>query len=151
METGIFLTELLRLFGRDIRKVIEEINAYPNQDSLWKEASGISNPGGNLALHLAGNLQHFIGATLGNTGYIRHREAEFSTRGLEREKVIRQLEAALTAVEQTLPRLTEADLNREFPFELAGQKHSTSWFLMHLLTHLNYHLGQINYHRRLVA
>ncbi len=69
------LNELLsEFFERDIIKLKEEIVLYKDETNLWKVENKISNSAGNLCLHLIGNLNHFIGATVGNTGYVRQRE-----------------------------------------------------------------------------
>ena len=71
------LQTLSSFFRKDLSKLIGEIDLYKNETDLWKIKDGISNSGGNLTLHLIGNLNHFIGATLGNTGYVRERDKEF--------------------------------------------------------------------------
>jgi hypothetical protein len=53
-------------------------------------------------------------------------------------------------VRKVLPALTDADLAAPFP-EHVGQTVQTADFLMHLATHLAYHLGQVDYHRRVVT
>ncbi len=136
---------------RDLRAVAREVSLYPSDDALWATMPGLANSGGTLALHLAGNLQHFVGGVLGGSGYVRDREAEFATRGRARSEVVAELERAQRAVERTFDALSEARLGDEFPVELAGRRIVTSRVLLHLATHLTYHLGQIDYHRRLVA
>lgn len=144
-------TVLAGLMTRELVSVRKEIEAYEDEADLWRAAPGIVNPGGTLALHLAGNLQHFIGAVLGGTGYRRDRDAEFAARNLPRAEVIRQIDAAIAAVEATLPRLTTDDLGREYPLAVGTVRVETGEFLVHLQSHLAYHLGQLDYHRRLVS
>src|SRR5688572_15421235 len=133
----------LELFERDIKKVTEEISLYKNEADLWALSGGIKNSAGTLALHLTGNLKHFIGAVLGNSGYVRERDKEFAERNVPREKLIRGLEEALAALKNTLPGLSDADLQKDFPIEFMG-KRKTLQVLIVLISHLNYHLGQIN-------
>ncbi|CAN5266046.1 hypothetical protein BH09BAC1_BH09BAC1_22440 [soil metagenome] len=142
---------LTELFARDLGKLEQEISLYPTDESLWLTAEGISNSGGNLALHLCGNLNHFIGAQLGHTGYVRQREKEFTTKGISRTQVIEDVKATAHAVVKTLEQISEEELAKVFPLEVFGKPIQTGFFLTHLTAHLNYHLGQINYHRRLVA
>lgn len=142
--------ELLELYKRDIEKLINEFKQYPTDEAMWKVSSGITNSAGNLGLHLIGSLNHFIGATLGNTGYVRNRDAEFSEKKKTRAEIIDELNAAVKVVEQTFSNLSEEDLNKPFPFEFAG-KQSCRFYLMLFLGHLNYHLGQVSYHRRILA
>ncbi|HRI26125.1 MAG TPA: DUF1572 family protein [Ferruginibacter sp.] len=141
---------LMQLFERDLQKLAAEINLYRDEDKIWLVKEGISNSAGNLCLHLLGNLNHFIGATLGHTGYVRHRDDEFSLKNIPRQDLNTNLENCKLIVKETLSGLTDADLQKEFPLELFGRKDSTEFILVHLATHLSYHLGQINYHRRLL-
>jgi uncharacterized damage-inducible protein DinB len=146
------LTEtLIEIFDRDLNKLIEEIKLYKEESNLWMVKDGISNSAGNLSLHLVGNLNHFIGATLGNTGYIRHRDDEFALKDIPREDIITAVENTIGIVTHTLLQLTADDLAKDFPLPLNGRTLSTMHMLVHLLAHLSYHLGQINYHRRLTS
>jgi uncharacterized damage-inducible protein DinB len=118
---------------------------------VWREAPGIGNPGGTLVLHLVGNLRHFVGATLGGTGYVRDRDAEFSTRGTPRAELLRLVDATLHDVGSTLQKLDDGILSRPYPVPALGREDSTGFFLVHLTQHLTYHLGQVNYHRRILS
>ena len=141
---------LIELFERDLQKLKTEIDLYKDEDNLWVVKEGISNSAGNLCLHLIGNLNHFIGATLGNTGYIRHRDDEFSLKNIPRQDLITNLDNCILVIHETLQKLTAADLEKDFPLEKHGTIVDTGNMLIHLYGHLSYHLGQINYHRRLL-
>ena len=140
---------LLELYERDLTKLKEEIELYADEADLWKVGGDIINPAGNLCLHLIGNLNHFIGATLGSSGYVRNRDAEFSSKNIVRADLIGEIENTITIVKATLNKLSDEDFGKDFPIEMFGKTFKTDFMLLHLLTHLNYHLGQINYHRRL--
>lgn len=145
-------TETIRhVLARDLRAVAREVDAFPDDDALWRSAPGVTNSAGTLALHLAGNLEHFVGAVLGRTGYVRDREAEFSTRDLTRAEVRGRIEAAAKSVEATLAQLESAQWDAEYPVPVGGRSIGTGVFLVHLATHLAYHLGQVDYHRRMVV
>lgn len=137
----------LEIFERDLNKLKEEISLYKSENDLWKIENQISNSAGTLTLHLIGNLNHFIGAQLGNTGYIRHREKEFSERNVSREKMLKELDVLLPIVKNALSKLSDTDLQKDFPIEFLG-KRKTIQVLIILIAHLGYHLGQVNYHRR---
>ena len=141
---------LMELFERDIQKLKTEINLYKDEDNLWIIKEGISNSAGNLCLHLLGNLNHFIGATLGNSGYVRHREDEFSLKNIPRQDLVMNIENCILILNNAFSKLTEEELEKDFPLEMHGTIVSTTHMLLHLLGHLNYHLVQINYHRRLL-
>lgn len=141
---------LIELFKRDLNKLIEEINDYKDESNLWKLDGAVTNSTGNLCLHLIGNLNHFIGAILGDTGYIRQRELEFSLKYIPRKELIRHIEETINALESTLKSLSVEDLQKEYSLHVFKKAMTTEYFLVHLSTHLAYHLGQINYHRRLL-
>lgn len=146
------LTEpLLTIMNRDLDKLAEELKQYPDENSLWVISGSIKNSGGNLCLHLCGNLQHFIGTVLGKTGYVRNRDAEFSSRNIAKESLLAMIAETKKAITSTLPGLTDTQLQSLYPQEVLGKPMTTLYFLIHLSAHLGYHLGQVNYHRRLVA
>ena len=144
------LLSIAELLSRDLAKLKEEIGLYQSSDALWIVDGEIKNSAGNLCLHLCGNLQHFIGAILGKTSYIRNREAEFSTKNMAKDSLLNEIEATIRSVEQTLATLSDGALEIQYPQDVLGKPMTTGYFLIHLQGHLNYHLGQINYHRRLL-
>jgi len=136
---------------RELAAVRRSIEAYPDDESLWALPAGLPNAAGTLALHLAGNLQHYVGKVLGGSGYVRDRPAEFSRRGVPRAELLAQIDAASAAVARTLPTVSPASLAQPYPEPIGGEVLSTETFLVHLAAHLAYHLGQIDYHRRVVT
>lgn len=126
-----------------------EISQYPSDNALWVTSGSTSNSAGNLCLHLIGNLNHFVGAVLGKTGYVRNREAEFNDKDMSREWLMKRIEETYAMMEKVLGSLTEKDLESEFPSEIAG-KANTGFYLLFFYGHFQYHLGQINYHRRML-
>lgn len=139
----------LSWYLRELNKLKEEISLYKNEANLWMIKGEVKNPPGTLAVHLIGNLKHFIGAQLGNTGYIRNRDKEFSDRNVPRETILKEIDEVIEIVQKVLPTISDEKFNSEFPLEFLGQKRSVGEILFILYGHLNYHLGQINYHRRL--
>ncbi len=141
---------LSTFFERDLDKVITEISLFENENDIWKIKEGILNSAGNLTLHIIGNLNHFIGTTLGNTGYVRNRDEEFSLKDIPRETLIADTNDLKETVKNTLSKLSSADLQNDFPIKIRDEVFSTQNMLVFLLAHLNYHLGQINYLRRML-
>lgn len=139
--------EFLQYFLANLDQLKTEIEAYPDDASLWRTAEGISNSGGTLCRHLTGNLNHYIGHALGNTGYVRDRPLEFSIRGLPKAQLVEDIERAKAVLSQILP---SVNLDADYPPEMWGMEMSVRSSLLKLLAHLAYHLGQVNYHRRLV-
>ncbi len=146
----MLLKTLQYLFKRDLEKLKGEMTAYQQEENIWKVDKNITNSAGNLCLHLVGNLNTYLGTHLGNTGYIRQRDLEFSLKNVPRITLIKQVEDTMVMIHNTLNQLTEADLEKEYPIIVFKNKMETGLFLTHLTTHLTYHLGQINYHRRLL-
>lgn len=140
--------DLLVLFRRDLHCFAREVALFPDDASLWRTVPGITNSAGNLALHVAGNLRHFVGAVLGGTGYVRQRESEFTQREGTRAEVMAKLESAAREVEAGLQALTEDTLASPFPVALGGRRPATGRLLLHLAAHLAFHLGQAGYLRR---
>lgn len=142
---------LKKLFERDLEKLEQEVKAYSDSINLWRPLPGTLNPAGNLCLHICGNLRHFIGAVLGTSGYIRERSTEFTQNGLPPEDLVLLIRNTGNEIMPVLSELTNEKLNEPYPLLVFGKPMSTGYFLMHLYGHFNYHLGQINYHRRFVA
>ncbi|MBB5395165.1 DinB family protein [Mucilaginibacter sp. AK015] len=145
------LTEILtKLYRRDLLKLRQELNAYRTEANIWRTEGQIANSAGNLTLHLIGNLNHYIGAVLGKSGYVRDRPAEFALKDIPRDQLVHRIDETIAVIEKTMGSLTNDDLTAEFPEAIAEGRVSTGYFLVHLATHLGYHLGQVNYHRRLL-
>ena len=139
------------ILERDLSTLRREIEAYPDERDLWREVPGLPNVAGTLALHLAGNIQHFFGAQLGGTGYRRDRPAEFARRNVSRAELLAEVEGARRAIRAALDKLPESRLSADFPEPIAGSTFETGEYLFHLATHFAYHLGQLDYHRRMVT
>lgn len=137
-------------FENDLTKLATEISLFKDDASVWKTKEGITNSAGNLALHLVGNLNHFIGTTLGHSGYVRKRDEEFSLKDIPREKLISDINDLKETIKNTLPKLSAEDLQKDFSLKIREEVYSTQNLLIYLLAHLNYHLGQINYLRRML-
>ena len=144
-------TCIAAVLSRDLRALRREIEAYGVERDLWRVEPGIGNSAGTLALHLAGNIQFFAGTVLGATGYVRDRAAEFAQRDVPRMELLREIDAALAAVERGVARLPDAALSQPYPQPPGGFAVTTGDFLLHLVSHLTYHLGQVDYHRRLLT
>lgn len=142
------IADLRRLMARELATLRREVEAYPDDACLWAAVPGLSNAGGTLALHLCGNLRHFIGAGLGQSGYVRDRETEFSTRGISRAEVVAEIDRAAADVDAALQDLDPARLREPFPLAVGGGHPQARLFLLHLLAHLAFHLGQLDGHRR---
>lgn len=144
------LKSLQSLFDRDFDRLKKEIEAYEDESMLWLLDGEIANSAGNLVLHLCGNLQHFFGAVILDNGYVRDRESEFGSKHIPKVELLLEVEKSRMAVQQAIGILTEEQLQEPYPLEVFGSEMTYAFFLIHLNGHLNYHLGQMNYHRRLV-
>lgn len=126
------------------------MNSYQDEKAVWSTLEGIPNSSGNLTLHLLGNLNYFIGATLGGTGYVRHRDDEFLLKDILKNTLTEDINKTIIVIKNTLSALPDNDLEKDFPVAINNKIYSTSFVLMFLLSHLSYHLGQVNYLRRLI-
>jgi uncharacterized damage-inducible protein DinB len=139
------------LINRELSSLIDELELFPDDKIIWEVLPGITNSAGNLALHLCGNLNHFIGAVLGNTGYIRDRESEFSRTSGSKRELFEQIRETEKMISSILPTLSEDVLNEDYPQKVGDIKLSCRRFLLHLAIHLSHHLGQIGYLRRILT
>jgi len=143
--------EIREILLRELGTLRREVEAYGSDAEVWRTAPGIGNAGGTLVLHLCGNLRHFIGKQLGGTAYARDREAEFARRDVPRAELLAEIGRAEAEVGAALEALAETELERTYPQPLYDADHTTGWMLIHLVQHLTYHLGQVNYHRRILG
>jgi hypothetical protein len=141
---------LAGFYERDIRKMIDEINLFQNEENIWRTHGSVKNSSGNLALHIIGGLNYLIGTTLAKTGYARNRDLEFTRKDVPRKELVEQLEQLIPLINKTLNTLAPDQMEAEFPIFFDKPKTSTSYVLVQLLAHLNYHLGQVNYLRRVL-
>lgn len=146
-----FAEAIEKIFLRDLKKMAVELQAYPDEKSIWLLQGDIKNSAGNLCLHLCGNLQHFIGHGLGQLDYKRDRENEFGARNIPLKDLLAEIQLTEESVSISLKKLDASMLDKEYPFPVFDFPMTVQYFLIHLSAHLGYHLGQINYHRRLVA
>lgn len=143
--------ELAALVARDIERLIQELQAFPDTASVWKTAPGVTNAAGTLALHLEGNLREYIGRQLGQIAFTRDRALEFSTRGVDRDELVRRLGAVKQQIPPVIRGLSDAQMDAIYPEDVLKKPITTRQFLIHLEAHLNYHLGQIDYLRRVAT
>jgi uncharacterized damage-inducible protein DinB len=145
------LVALAAILDRDLATLRREVEAYPDERDLWRETPGVANVGGTLVLHLTGNLQHYFGARLAKTGFVRDRAAEFARRNVPRSELLREVDAARAAVKAASTSVSAAQLAADFPDTVGGSRVRTGDYLVHLAVHFAYHLGQLDYHRRVVT
>lgn len=146
----MIIQTLKLLFRRDLNRLRQEIDAYKDERKIWYIEKGIANSAGNLCLHLVGNLNTYIGAEFGKTGYVRHWELEFSLKDIPKAELLQKIDETIIVVDKALDNVSDEQLHQEYPMLVFDEMTSTEYLLVHLTTHLTYHLGQINYHRRLL-
>ncbi len=141
----------ITLFNRDLNRLYKEIEAYTDEATIWQKAEGVANPAGNLCLHLVGNLNEYIGRQIGETPYERNRPLEFSATGVSQKELLEMIQNTQKTLVTALQIMEDKHLLDKYPENVMGYDMSVLYFLVHLNGHLNYHLGQINYHRRLLS
>lgn len=137
-------------FSNNLGKLKQEIEAYRDEQKIWATEGSIANSAGNLCLHLVGSLNHFIGRELGGTGYTRNRDAEFSQKGVPRQELVKKIEETIVVVDNAMDSITASQLAQDYPLAMQDKKVTVEYVLLLMVTHVNYHLGQVNYHRRLL-
>jgi uncharacterized damage-inducible protein DinB len=146
----MLLETVKSLFNRDLNRLKKEIESYTSEEKIWIIDKQIANSSGNLCLHIAGNLNTYIGKELGGINYIRNRDQEFSLKYIPRTELVKKITGLMSIIDQVLSKLDESELSKEYPLFVLDTRTSTEYMLVHLATHLAYHLGQVNYHRRLL-
>jgi uncharacterized damage-inducible protein DinB len=144
------LQDLITILTRDLDKLGAELEAFTDEANIWKTTGRITNSAGNLSLHLCGNLNTYIGGMLGNSGYVRDRAAEFSRKDVPRSELLIELAQTKEMIAHTLNQLHPDILEQEYPEPVRGYPMTNGYFLVHLTAHLSYHLGQVNYLRRVL-
>ena len=146
----MMIESIKELYHRDLRRLKQEIELYKDDTTLWKTERSIKNSGGNLCLHIVGNLKTYIGNGLAQIGYVRQRDLEFSGKFVDREELYKRIDETIQIVDQGLSKLDDDRLTEDFPIIVWEKKTEMAFTIIHLHSHLNYHLGQINYHRRIL-
>lgn len=142
---------LLQIYERDLNGLKQELNLYSDEAKLWLVKDEITNSAGNLCLHLLGNLNHFLGAVLDKNGYVRERDLEFSQKNVSRQGLNQKIDETIKVIKTALNNLSNEDFAKDYPVQFQEKTVKTDFMLVHLATHFSYHLGQINYHRRLIS
>ena len=142
--------ELASLFRRDLAKLSKQIEVFPDSRALWQTVPGVLNAAGNLALHIEGNLREYVGRQLGNFPYRRNRELEFSAKGLSKDELSERLAQLGESIPAVIAELSEQRMEMEYPEVVLEVPMTTREFLIHLYGHLNWHLGQVDYLRRIL-
>ena len=146
----MLIDTLKTILSRDLLKLKAEIELYKDEKNIWLIDKGIANSAGNLCLHLIGNLNTYIGKEIGKTSYVRNRDLEFSLKDVARTELVKNIDATVIVIQNALSKMKEDELDKEYPLLVFDKKTSTEYFLVHLVAHFSYHLGQVNYHRRLL-
>jgi hypothetical protein len=154
MNARILGPAYAQILVRELERLVRQVEGYPDEADLWRTSGSVKNSAGTLALHLAGNLEHFVGTALGGTGYVRDREGEFGDRDVPRDEIVRRIRACQATMRDTLTDMDDATLLAAYPAQAPaslGDDVATATFLTHLIWHLGWHLGQIDYHRRMLV
>lgn len=138
-------------FSKYLAKLEEEISLFNNEADLWKLTGDLKNTPGNLALHLCGNLKHNIGAVMGSNGYVRNRDLEFSQTGITKADILSEIRSTAEMITPILEAQDVASLKLDFPEKSHGEDQTYYDALIRLALHFGYHVGQINYHRRILT
>ena len=144
------INAFIKIYDRDLDRLKKEIELFNDENNLWRITGNVKNAAGNLCLHLMGNLDTYIGKNMGHSGYVRDRDAEFNLKDLPKKNLVQQVAETKELVLSTLKNMTEDDLKQNHVEKIFDYEMTNEFFLLHLASHLSYHLGQINYIRRIL-
>ncbi len=128
-----------------------EISQYKNESDIWLLKGEIKNSPGTLTLHLCGNLNHNFGAVLGGNGYVRNRDKEFTDRNINKAELLKLINETEKTVIPVIESLTPEEMSEQFPEKFKDDEQTVYDAVIRLSFHFAYHVGQINYHRRLLT
>lgn len=135
--------EFSRYFEHMATRVERAVRSVP-ADSLWKKPFPFGNSVGHLVLHLTGNLNHYIGATIAGSGYVREREKEFtSPEHPPVEELLSRFHEAVAMVIRTLH--SQDGEGFKVPVEHNVPIHSRLGLFLVCAAHMNNHIGQMSY------
>ncbi|MBV6478672.1 MAG: hypothetical protein HGGPFJEG_01427 [Ignavibacteria bacterium] len=117
------------LFIRHLDDLHKEISSYKNEKDIWKLTGDISNTPGNLCLHICGNLNFFIGNLIGNNGYVRYRDREFSDKNVSRARLLNLINETKNSVADILDKLNDEDFHKIYPDDRFGEKSTFAYIL----------------------
>ncbi|MBZ5578998.1 MAG: DUF1572 domain-containing protein [Acidobacteriia bacterium] len=143
--------QIAALFRRDLTRLLQQVQSFSDEAALWKTVPGVANSVGNLVLHLEGNLREYIGRQLGGVSYHRQRDSEFAKTTLPAADLVRRVEAVQELIPRVISTLSREECEALFPEDILGAPGATQQVLISLHGHLNYHLGQIDYLRRVLT
>jgi hypothetical protein len=124
---------------------VERLARLLPEEELWTNPLGFGNSVGRIVVHLTGSLNHYIGAKVVGTGYVRDRPAEFSDPSRPTTDVLfREFRETMQMVVRTLRSQGEAGLTT--PVEDCGEpvRDRIGLFLV-CTAHISNHVGQIVY------
>lgn len=139
------------LITRELDDLVKELDLFADESQIWATVPGVTNSAGTITLHLCGNLRHCIGFKLGGIAYTRNREHEFAARGISRAELKAEIARTREGVVSGLAGLSESRLEEVCLFVPNGMRLPLGLFLMHLATHLSFHIGQAGYLRRILT
>lgn len=139
------LIEILEKMRDEVRSLSEPLS----EADFWKKPLDPGNSVGHLVLHLTGNLNHFVGAQLGGSGYVREREREFTeTQPPSKKDTLGKLDEAVATFRRVVEGLSAEQLAAPHPETRFGVVLKA---LTYLLTHFALHRGQMSYIVRLLS
>ncbi|HEV3165201.1 MAG TPA: DinB family protein [Isosphaeraceae bacterium] len=135
--------EFTRYFRHLASRVEKAVRSLP-REKLWKKPFAFGNSVGHLVLHLTGNLNHYVGAGMAHTGYVRNRSKEFTDpTQYPPEEVLKRFHQAIELVVGTLQSLDDDGLMGPAPDQTPIQ--TRFGLLMVCAAHVSNHLGQMSY------
>jgi uncharacterized damage-inducible protein DinB len=148
-DTTALLKHSLIAELEELRDAVRQLAEPLSEADVWRKPIDPGNSVGHLILHLTGNLNHFVGAQLGQTGYVREREREFTeSQPPSKAAALANLDAAVATFRRVVERLSAEQLAAPHPHAAFG---TVTKALVHLVAHFALHRGQMSYLTRLLS
>jgi uncharacterized damage-inducible protein DinB len=124
---------------------IRELAGPLSDAQFWQKPFSFGNSFGHLVLHLTGNLNYYIGAQIGDTGYVRDRPREFADSSLPpKAETLKRLDEAVAMVLSTIRAQSTEDWSKEYSGTGTEAKTRLELFMI-CAAHMQLHIGQMVY------
>jgi len=141
---NVIQSSFAEYFHIRIRTRVHQLLDPLSNEQIWHRPFPYGNSIGNLILHLTGNLNYYIGAQMAGSGYVRHRDLEFTDHGKPKDELLRDFDEAIATAVSTIS--TQSDADWSTPYDAERRDGSTRFAqVLACAGHAYHHVGQIIY------
>ena len=115
-------------------------------EQIWARPYPYGNSVGHLLLHLTGNLNYYIGTQIAGTGYIRHRELEFTdAQKKSKDRVLADFDSTIDMVVDTIRKQSPEDWTKPYSGDREPFAKDRFTAVFCCAAHAYHHVGQLVY------